>query len=218
MLKNCSEDFQLNRNEILNRLKLLLNNLDKNKLTRTESIEIMTELLNEEIIFGKKKLIGDYFKNAFCSYWIETIKSPVLISNIFSTNILSLRAIGQSPMPEDSPEITSTFANIERLIEELLKAIFDNTLYPYVQEKCIELIIYLIDQLFPDGTDQAENLGPTSSYQPTAKRVQELKLKIILRILDCTSLKFMSIRHTFEEIDYYITKKLGHAVTKADIP
>ncbi len=41
LLKNCSEDFQLNRYEIVNRLKLLLTNLDKNKLLKVDAIEIM---------------------------------------------------------------------------------------------------------------------------------------------------------------------------------
>ena len=38
LLKNCSEDFQLNRYEIVNRLKLLLCSLDKNKLMRNDAI------------------------------------------------------------------------------------------------------------------------------------------------------------------------------------
>lgn len=41
LLKNCSEDFQLNRYEIVNRLKLLLNNLDKNKLNKQDALEIL---------------------------------------------------------------------------------------------------------------------------------------------------------------------------------
>jgi hypothetical protein len=41
LLKNCSEDFQLNRYEIVNRLRLLLTNLDKTKLTKNDAIEIM---------------------------------------------------------------------------------------------------------------------------------------------------------------------------------
>lgn len=46
LLKNCSEDFQLNRYEIVNRLKLLLNNLDKNKLNKNDALEILGEILN----------------------------------------------------------------------------------------------------------------------------------------------------------------------------
>jgi hypothetical protein len=70
LLRNCSEDFQLNRYEIVNRLRLLLTNLDKNKLKESESIMIMNEILNEETIFGRKKVLGDYSKNAICSYWV----------------------------------------------------------------------------------------------------------------------------------------------------
>jgi hypothetical protein len=46
LLKNCSEDFQLNRYEIVNRLRLLLTNLEKTKLTKADAIEIMNEILN----------------------------------------------------------------------------------------------------------------------------------------------------------------------------
>jgi len=101
-LKNCSEDFQLNRYEIVNRLKLLLCSLDKNKLNRQDAIEILGELLNEETIYGKKKLLGDYSKNAICSYWIEIIKSPVLLQNVFYSNYLSIRNVSQSGLAEDS--------------------------------------------------------------------------------------------------------------------
>jgi len=38
LLKNCSEDFQLNRYEIVNRLRLLLTNLDKAKLSKADAI------------------------------------------------------------------------------------------------------------------------------------------------------------------------------------
>ena len=47
-----------------------------------------------------------------------------------------------------------------------------------------------------------------------AKRAQENKLRILRRILDCASLKLSSIRHIFEEIDDFVTKKLGHRITK----
>jgi hypothetical protein len=47
LLKNCSEDFQLNRYEIVNRLRLLLTNLDKTKLSKPDAIEIMNEILSE---------------------------------------------------------------------------------------------------------------------------------------------------------------------------
>lgn len=46
ILKNCPEDFMLSRYEIINRLKSLLTNLDKTKLTRVEAIDILGELLN----------------------------------------------------------------------------------------------------------------------------------------------------------------------------
>lgn len=100
LLKNCSEDFQLNRYEIVNRLKLLLCSLDKNKLGRPDAIEILGELLNEDTIYGKKKLLGDYSKNAICSYWIEIIKSPVLLQNVFYSNFLSIRTVSQSGLSE----------------------------------------------------------------------------------------------------------------------
>ena len=129
------------------------------------------------------------------------IRSPVLISNIFPHNILSLRTTAQPILvSEDSRDITECFANIEKLMEEVLKTIFDNTFYPSVQEKCIELITYLIDQLFPDGIDNIDNLA-LNSGNTAARHIQENKLRILLRILDCASLKLQSIRHVFEEID-----------------
>lgn len=154
LLKNCSEDFQLNRYEIVNRLKLLLNNLDKNKLSKNDANDIMKEILCEETIFGRKKVLGDYSKNAICSYWIEMIRSPILISNIFQNSVISLRNVPQG-LQEETPDIISCFENIEKLIEEVLKTMFDNTFYPSVQEKCIELVTYLIDQLFPEGPENA---------------------------------------------------------------
>lgn len=71
--------------------------MEKNKLSKSDAIEIMNEILNEEIIFGKKKILGDYSKNAICSYWIEIIKSNVLINNVFPPGILSVRAVSNNP-------------------------------------------------------------------------------------------------------------------------
>jgi hypothetical protein len=145
------------------------------------------------------------------------IRSSVLISNVFPSNILSVRAAQQSNMAEDNPEVTSCFVHIERLVEEVLKTMFDNTLYPSVQEKCIELVTFLIDQLFPEGADSADNLSVING-NGLARKIQESKLKILLRILDCASLKLMNIRHIFEEIDDYVTRKLGHKITKKELP
>ena len=78
-------------------------------------------------------MLGDYSKSAICSYWIDIIKSNVLITNIFYSNYLSIRAILQSGLTEESSEIASCFMNIEKLIEEVMKIIFDNTMYPSVQ-------------------------------------------------------------------------------------
>ena len=112
LLKNCSEDFQLNRYEIVNRLKLLLCSLDKNKLSRNDAIEIFGELLSEETIYGKKKLLGDYSKNAICTYWIEIVKSSVLLNNVFYQPYLSIRQVSAGCLSEDSQEISSCFLNI----------------------------------------------------------------------------------------------------------
>ena len=40
---------------------------------------------------------------------------------------------------------------------------------------------------------------------PTAKKVHENKLKILLKILQSASLKFESIKNIFEEIDLYLS-------------
>lgn len=83
-----------------------------------------------------------------------------------------MRALQQSNISEDSPEITSCFLNIEKLIEEILKTMFDNTLYPSVQEKCIELITYLIEHLFPEGADNNENPIVVSNLIPASRKIQ----------------------------------------------
>ncbi len=75
----------------------------------------MNEILCEETIFGRKKVLGDYSKNAICSYWIEMIRSNVLISNIFPQTLLSIRSVPQGSQ-EETPEIANMFTNIERLI------------------------------------------------------------------------------------------------------
>lgn len=58
LLKNCPDDFQISRYEIVNRLKLLMNNLAENRLKKEEAAEIIREVLNEEVIFGKNKFLG----------------------------------------------------------------------------------------------------------------------------------------------------------------
>lgn len=122
-----------------------------------------------------------------------------------------------STLQEDSKEIPECFNNIEKLVEAVMKTIFDNTIYPSVQEKSIDLIIYFIDQLFPEGLEQDQQPNP-ANMNPTVKKIHEYKMKILLKILHSTSLKFLSIRETFEEIDEYVTKKLGHKATKKDLP
>lgn len=96
----------------MNRLKLLLNNLDKNKLAKNDALEILGEILNEETIFGRRRILGDYSKNAICSYWIEMIRSPVLLTHVFPQSLLSVRAAQQSNLSEDAPEIGICFMHI----------------------------------------------------------------------------------------------------------
>lgn len=103
------------------------------------------------------------------------------------------------------------------MFEEVLKTIFDNSIYPSVQEKCIELLTIFVDQLFPEGPDHYDSLS-TLNNSPVGRKVHENKLKIMLKILQCASLKFESIRNIFEEIDMYVTRKLGHKITKKDLP
>jgi hypothetical protein len=64
------------------------------------------------------------------------IRSPVLLNHIFPSSVLSVRSTPPGAQ-DDNPEVQQCFANIERLIEEVLKTMFDNTFYPSVQEKCI---------------------------------------------------------------------------------
>jgi hypothetical protein len=44
------------------------------------------------------------------------------------------------------------------------------------------------------------------------------KIKVLLKIQNSIALKFESIREVFEEIDCYVTRKLGRKATKADLP
>lgn len=60
------------------------------------------------------------------------IRSPVMLNHIFPTALLSIRSIPPGGQ-EDNPEVIQCFINIERLIEEVLKTMFDNTFYPSVQ-------------------------------------------------------------------------------------
>ena len=74
-------------------------------------------------------------------------------------------------------------------------------------------MIFLIEQLFPDGIDQSDTIA-YSNNNNAPRRIHENKLKILLKIQHATSMKFLSIRHTFEEIDEYVTRKIGHRPTK----
>ena len=48
-------------------------------------------------------MLGDYSKNAICIFWIEMLKSPVILSNVFYPNFLSIRNVVNSGLSEDSP-------------------------------------------------------------------------------------------------------------------
>ena len=65
------------------------------------------------------------------------LKSPVILTNVFYGNYLSMRNVATSGLSEDSAEINHCFLNIEKMFEEVLKTIFDDSIYPSVQEKCI---------------------------------------------------------------------------------
>ena len=76
LLKNCPDDFQNLRVEIVNRLKFLVNCCNsQNKLKDID------ELINDEIILGKNKFQSDYTKNALYNFWIEIVKSLFTTSN-----------------------------------------------------------------------------------------------------------------------------------------
>ena len=89
--------------------------------------------------------------------------------------------------------MSDLFVNIEKIIEEVLKIMFDNAFYLSIQEKSIEFIIDLIDQLFPEGIE----FNGKDKLNDLARKIQEYKLRILLRILDCVSLKIMNIKDIF---------------------
>lgn len=66
---------------------------------------------------------------------------------------------------------------------------FDNTIYPSVQEKCIELLGHIVEQLFPENESHSADVTTLNS-SPIAKKVHENKLRILLKILQSASLKF----------------------------
>lgn len=82
------------------------------------------------------------------------------------------------------------------MFEEVLKTIFDNSIYPSVQEKCIELLTLFVDNLFPEGPDHFDSITSMNN-SALGKKVHENKLKIMQRLLQCASLKFESIRNIF---------------------
>lgn len=67
---------------------------------------------------------------------------------------------------------------------------FDNTIYPSIQEKCIEFLSTVVEQLFPETGDNSNNDLSFITNSPIAKKVHESKLKILLKILQSASLKF----------------------------
>ena len=71
--------------------------------------------------------------------------------------------------------------------------------------------------MFPEGSEPHESILAMNN-NPVAKRIHENKLKVLQKIMNCVALKFQSIRDIFEEIDEYVTNKLGHPVTKAELP
>ena len=75
LLKQCPDDFQFHRVEIMNRLKYLIN-----CTSPTNKLSDIGEVINDEIILGKNKFISEYTKNAVYNFWIDIIKT-LLIQN-----------------------------------------------------------------------------------------------------------------------------------------
>ena len=67
LLRNCLEDSYLHRIEIINSFKVLIKNIGRDKF------KDISEILEEEIIFGKSKFPSIYAKNAIYNNWIEII-------------------------------------------------------------------------------------------------------------------------------------------------
>ncbi len=115
LLKNCSEDSYLNRIEIINSLKNLIKSYDKDKF------KDFSEVLDEEIIFGKFKFPSIYAKNAIYNNWIE------ILINIFIQS--------ETQRSQDQMDIQ----NYAKILDSLLKNIFDNTLYLNIQQSSLKL-------------------------------------------------------------------------------
>jgi hypothetical protein len=112
LLKNCPDDFQISRYEIVNRLKLLMNNLSENRLKKEEAADVIKEILNEETIFGKNKFLGEYSKNAICNFWIDILRSPILLHHMFPSYLCSLKNIPSTSVDEFMTEFQSYFSQV----------------------------------------------------------------------------------------------------------
>ena len=109
LLRNCTEENYLNRIEIINSLKNLIKSFDKDRF------KDFTEVLDEEIVFGKFKFPSIYAKNAIYNNWIE------ILINLFIQS--------ESHRTQDQMDL-QVYAKI---LDSLLKNIFDNTLYLNIQ-------------------------------------------------------------------------------------
>ncbi len=170
------------------------------------------------MIFGKRKTIEDYSKNIVCNHWIDLFhKCPLMTTYLFPRSILSNKN-ANALTEQQLVDVDKTFNNIALVIKEIMKSVFENSIYPTIQEKFLELLSHFIEQLFPDGPDSNDHVngGPCS---PSLRKVQEGKLKIMLKILECVSLKLRSIREVFYEInDHAIMKNGGKKLEKKDYP
>ena len=207
LVKNCPEDFPTSRSEVTNRLKLFINIIGEDKLTKGEATEVIKELLNEDVIFGKNKFIGEYSKNLITNYWLDAIKSPIILHNMFPTSLTNIKVFAQQDLSYDSKDVLNQFFQIETLFESILKVIFDNSLYLSVQERALETLILLLDRVFPKPQDTEVCTLITNGLSGNAKTFHKVKLDLVTRVLEAITRKFGSIDSIFKEITQFINSQ-----------
>lgn len=199
LVKNCPEDFPTSRTEVINRLKLFIGILSNDRLLDQEAHEVIKELLNEDVIFGKNKFMGEYSRNLITNHWLDSIKSPIIIHHMFREPITNIKVFMQKDVQPLEKDFVNSFFQVETLFNSIMKIIFDNSLYLSIQERALETLIQLIDKIFPKIQDnEVCNSITNNALSDNAKQFHTTKIDLITRILDGLTRKFGSIDKMFK--------------------
>lgn len=112
LVKNCPEDFPTSRTEVINRLKLFIGIIGEDKLNKAEALEVVKQLLNEDVIFGKNKFMGEYSKNLITNHWLDSIKSPIILFHMFPAVITNIKVFTHQDLQITDKDISNSFYQI----------------------------------------------------------------------------------------------------------